>query len=86
MIYFSPLTENHIREIIDININDTKEFIYNQTGVNIYVDHRLKNKIFMECKLDYGARPIQRAIVKHIINPVSDGILNSKVTKHYYLS
>ena len=81
IICFNPLNNDDLKKIIDKNIQDAIQLIKTNTGLDVKVNEKVKINIFNECNSDYGARPINRAIIKYILNPLVDDILIGKINK-----
>jgi ATP-dependent Clp protease ATP-binding subunit ClpC len=79
IIPFNYLTESNIREIANNLMKSHKRNILKEKGVYIEITNKTKEKIYTEGFSEtYGARPLNRAIVKYIIDPVSEVILKGK--------
>jgi ATP-dependent Clp protease ATP-binding subunit ClpC len=79
VIVFNSLTKEHINEIIDIVMIDVLKRL---AELGIQVDITEKAKDFIADKgydQQFGARPLHRAIQKHLEDPLSDEILSQRV-------
>lgn len=79
-VYFNPLTEQDLAKIIDIEIKELRERVA-QAGFRLSISSSAK-KFVAQAGYDpaYGARPLGRAIVKYIENPVSEFIIADKMS------
>ena len=84
IILFNNLTKDDIYKIIDIQINNLKNTLA-QRGITIEVDGKVKEVLFKEgYNLEFGARPLKRAIQKYIVDQLSLRILqNDDSVKKY---
>ena len=74
-IFFRELEKEDIFRIIDIELNDLKKRA-EEAGYRINVTPSAKKFIAEEgFDLNYGARPLKRAVVKYIEDPVSEFII-----------
>src|SRR4030066_742984 len=76
IIIFNPLTQELLKQIVDIQVERMKKYIRAKN-----VDIRLTDKAreyFAEIGFDpvYGARPLKRALQKEILNPLSLKLLD----------
>jgi len=81
IIIFRPLTEEHIKQIVDLMINEVKRRL---------TERQIMMELTNEAKLwlvkegynpMYGARPLRRAIQRYIENPLSKKILTGEFTE-----
>jgi ATP-dependent Clp protease ATP-binding subunit ClpC len=79
IIMFNSLTKENIGTIVDVELKTTIERLQN-VGYFVKIDKTLKDYIF-ETSYDevYGARPLKRAIQKHIENRITDAIINDEI-------
>ena len=78
-IFFSSLTKEDIGKIIDIELKGLKRRVMD-AGFELSVTPAAK-RFVAEAGYDpsYGARPLKRAIQKHIEDPVSEHIINARM-------
>ena len=78
-IFFNSLTKEDIEKIIDIELKGLKNRV-KEAGFELSVTPSAK-RFVAETGYDpsYGARPLKRAIQKHIEDPVSEHIIMSKM-------
>jgi len=78
VIIFNPLEEKHIKDIIKIQLKETAQRLA-ERGVNLTLSAKAINYLVKEgFDPQYGARPLKRAIQKHILNPLSRKILEGE--------
>ena len=80
VVLFNSLKREHIHEIIDIELNALNKRI-KELGYGFEVTESAKDFI-VEKGYDekYGARPLKRAIQKHLEDPFAEEIINSSVS------
>jgi ATP-dependent Clp protease ATP-binding subunit ClpB len=76
VIIFNPLTQELLKQIVDIQVQRMKKYIREKN-----IDIRLTDKAreyFAEIGFDpvYGARPLKRALQREILNPLSLRLLD----------
>jgi len=78
VIIFHPLTEEHLKSIVDLLIRDTEQRLA-ERGIKVEVSDEARAWL-AKAGYDpvYGARPLRRAIEKHVDNPLSTKILQSE--------
>ena len=78
-IFFNPLTREDIEKIIDIELKGLKKRV-KDAGFDLSVTPSAK-RFVAEDGYDpsYGARPLKRAIQKHIEDPVSEHIIMNRM-------
>ena len=79
VVIFNALEKKHIFEIIDITL---KKLFVRVTDLGYKVDFSKKAKEFLADKgydPQYGARPLARAIQKHLEDPVAEEILKGEI-------
>ncbi len=75
VVIFSPLEKEHILQIITLQIEKVKKRIAN-IGFLIEVNEEAMEYIAQEgYDVQFGARPLNRAIQKHLEDPIADEIL-----------
>ena len=78
-VFFNPLTKDDLAKIIDIELKGLKKRV-KEAGFELSVTASAK-RFVAEAGYDpsYGARPLKRAIQKHIENPVSEHIITDRM-------
>ena len=80
IIIFNPLTKEHIREIILLQLKQLAERLIAQ-GIKLDLTKKaLEFLITVGYDPQFGARPLKRAIQKHILNPLSVKLLGGDIT------
>ena len=78
VVLFKPLTKNEIRQIVDIQIAKVQKLL-DEKEIKLDVDDDTKDWLTkLGFDVTYGARPLKRAIQRHLINPLSQEILMGK--------
>ena len=81
IIVFHKLTQNDIRQIVDLMLNNVEELMSKQ-GIEIKIDDKAKDLVAKSGVDDnYGARPLRRAIQSMIEDKIAEAILDGKVSK-----
>src|SRR3972149_5927573 len=76
IIVFQSLTEDHIKEIIGLMIRDLHKRLVEQQ-ITVELTEAAKDWLCKEgFDPTFGARPLRRAIQRHIENPLSKRILS----------
>ena len=78
-VLFNPLTKEDIERIIDIELKELYERV-TQAGYTLKLGKGVK-KFVAEAGFDpqYGARPLKRAIQRHIEDPLAEKIISGEV-------
>lgn len=82
IIMFKPLTKENLYDIFDIEIKGIRKRL-NEIGVELIIPVTAKQWVLdtKECQnLEFGARPLRRAIEKYIENPLSEEMLRTGLT------
>jgi len=80
VIMFTPLTQDDIEKVVEIQLDTVKRMIAKQ---DITLDATPEAIMYLARKgyqPEYGARPVKRVIQKEVINMLSKDILAGKVT------
>ena len=81
IMIFNALSQEHIHEIIDIEL----ESLYKRTkelGFHVEISDGAKDYIAKKgFDADYGARPLKRAIQKYLEDPLAEEIIQSKLSE-----
>lgn len=80
IIVFDPLSEQNLLEIIDLQINKMNKTL-EERGLQIYLTEEAKKWLVNETCGDrnYGARPLRRALQRHVEDLISSAILNGEL-------
>ena len=78
VIIFRPLTEEHLKSIVDLLMREVERRL-SERGIKLDISDEAKAWL-AEKGYDpvYGARPLRRAIQRHVENPVSTKILQGE--------
>ncbi len=80
IVIFNPLQAAVIKEIVELQLNKIKNRL-EKNNIKLILDPTIQKRIidvgFSEI---YGARPIQRAIISEIQNPLAKALLNGTIT------
>lgn len=83
VVVFRPLGENELRRILDIELNQVQQRIFDTSGHNAFVfslTELAKQHLLEEgTDMKYGARHLKRAIEKLLIQPLSNLIATEQV-------
>lgn len=82
IIVFRELNKIHLRTIIDIELHKIQERLDQR---NIHLDYSDEVKDFLieqGYKPEYGARPLRRAVERHIEDELAEDILRGKLTSN----
>lgn len=78
VVVFHKLTEDHIRKIIEILLKDIRKRL-SEKGILLELSKSAKDFLVQEgYDPAYGARPLKRAIQRHIEDPLSEELLKGK--------
>ncbi|MCK9271932.1 AAA family ATPase [Candidatus Gracilibacteria bacterium] len=81
IIVFNPLDKEILTKIIDISLAEVIERLQ-EKNIRLNFSEALKNFLIKEgYNPEYGARPLKRAITKHIVNELSTLILSGKINE-----
>ena len=80
IIVFHALNKENIAKIIDIMLKEISGRVYEQMGIAISVTATAK-KYLVDSGYDkkYGARPLRRALVTKVEDPLAEEILSGKI-------
>jgi ATP-dependent Clp protease ATP-binding subunit ClpC len=79
VIIFKSLTKEEIGKIVDLELVKLKKRV-GEIGYNLIINKTVRDYLIDDgYSEDYGARPLNRAIQKHIEDPISEEILSGNV-------
>ena len=85
VITFHALTEEHIRQIVDIMLRDMNAQL-TEKNLTITVSHDAKSWLAQHgYDPIYGARPLRRLIQKSIEDMLAEELLNGKISEHQHI-
>lgn len=78
IIIFDPLTEEQIKQIINLLINEVRKRLSDRS-INIEITEKAKEWLMKEgYDVVYGARPMRRTIQRRVENPLSKQMIEGK--------
>ncbi|MCS7200966.1 MAG: AAA family ATPase [Patescibacteria group bacterium] len=79
IIIFKPLTKDSLKKIVEIQLERVKKRL-RENKIDVEFSESIK-ELLIEKGFDeiYGARPLQRAIQRYILNPLSEKIIAQKI-------
>ncbi len=80
IITFSPLSREQMREIVDLQMNEVQERL-SEHGLSVALTEEARNWL-ADVGFDpgFGARPLRRALQKHVESPLSVRLLSGEFT------
>jgi ATP-dependent Clp protease ATP-binding subunit ClpC len=79
IIIFHPLSEQNLKQIIDLLVKDVEKLLADR-AIALELTDEAKEWVFRkEYDPEYGARPLRRAIQRYIENPLSSKIISGDV-------
>ena len=79
VVVFHPLTNDHLLEIVDMLVGELNAQMLLSRNIHIEVAGEVKDWLIREnYQPTYGARPMRRAIQKHITDPLSEEMLRGR--------
>ncbi len=79
MVVFQPLSQAHVREIVELQLNSVREVLAKQ-DISLAVTPQAMDYLAREgYNPEYGARPIKRVIQKQVLNALSKQLLMRKI-------
>ena len=81
LIVFHSLEKSHLKEIVELMSNKLIKRLEEQQ-IHIQLSEAAKDKVILEgSDLEYGARPLRRALQKHVEDFLSEELLKGNLTK-----
>jgi ATP-dependent Clp protease ATP-binding subunit ClpC len=78
IIIFHPLSEEHLKKIVDLLINEVQKRLSDRNIV-LELDDKAKSWLLKEgFEPAFGARPLRRAIQRYVENPLSSKVLSGQ--------
>ncbi len=79
VIIFQPLTEEHLKKIVDLLILEVEKRLADR-NIKLELDNGAKSWLLREgYEPAFGARPLRRAIQRYVENPLSGRILKGEI-------
>lgn len=87
IIIFNPLSKEHIQRIVKFQLNMIGKNLMEQRGISLKLNANTYN-FLAEVGFDpqFGARPLKRAIQKHLLNPLSIKLLEGDIVDESIIS
>jgi ATP-dependent Clp protease ATP-binding subunit ClpB len=83
IVVFKPLGQEQLRRVLDIELNQVQQRVFDSAGVNAFVftatDHAKDYLLREGTDVKYGARPLKRAIEKTLVHPMSNLIATDQI-------
>jgi ATP-dependent Clp protease ATP-binding subunit ClpB len=83
IVVFKPLGQDQLRRVLDIELNQVQQRVFDSAGVNAFVftaSDSAKDYLLREgTDVKYGARPLKRAIEKTLVHPMSNLIATDQI-------
>jgi ATP-dependent Clp protease ATP-binding subunit ClpC len=80
IITFSPLSREQMLEIVDLQMGEVQERL-REHGQNVQLTEAARNWLAeVGYDSDFGARPLRRALQKHLESPLSVSVLSGEFT------
>ena len=77
IIFFKPLNQTNVKKVTEIMLNEFKDRLYEDKKIKLKITDALIDKIASAgFDVEFGARPIKRAIEEIVVNKVADYIVN----------
>ncbi|TCP21687.1 ATP-dependent Clp protease ATP-binding subunit ClpB [Tenacibaculum skagerrakense] len=80
IIMFTPLSNENIKDIVEIQLNSVKKMVAQQGIVLDATEEAISYLAKKGFQPEFGARPVKRVIQKEVLNKLSKEILSGKVT------
>ncbi|HSP40101.1 MAG TPA: ATP-dependent chaperone ClpB [Gillisia sp.] len=79
IVMFTPLSQNDITKIVDLQLKDVKKMLIKQGIILDATDEAIKYLAKRGFDPQYGARPVKRVVQREVLNKLSKEILSGKV-------
>jgi ATP-dependent Clp protease ATP-binding subunit ClpB len=85
IIVFNKLTKDDIYKIIDIQIENLKK-VLSEKEITLEIDDKVKEFLYKEgYNIEFGARPLKRAIQRYIVDKLAVEILKDTSKKKFVI-
>lgn len=82
IIMFSPLTQNEIKQIVRLQLDNVKKMLAENSNIQLeYTDEAVESLAKEGYDPQFGARPIKRVIQRKILNQLSKDLIAGTVDK-----
>ena len=86
IIMFTPLNENEIKDIVRLQLNGVERML-NDAGIKLNITDKAVDFIASAgFDAEFGARPVKRAIQRHLLNELSKKILSGNVDREHAIT
>jgi len=86
IIMFTPLNENEIKDIVRLQLNGVERML-NDAGIRLNITDKAVDFIASAgFDTEFGARPVKRAIQRHLLNELSKKILSGNVDREHAIT
>ena len=86
IIMFTPLNENEIKDIVRLQLNGVERML-NDAGIKLNITDKAVDFIASAgFDAEFGARPVKRAIQRHLLNELSKKILGGNVDREHAIT
>jgi len=86
IIMFTPLNENEIKDIVRLQLNGVERML-NDAGIRLNITDKAVDFIASAgFDAEFGARPVKRAIQRHLLNELSKKILSGNVYREHAIT
>lgn len=79
ILVFNPLSRNDLRQIAHLMLNKQKKRLMQKYRVTLKVTDEAIEFLVENCDLNYGARPLRRAIEDYVLEPLSEKLLAEEI-------
>lgn len=80
IILFTPLSQENIKSIVSLQLNNVKKILKDQEITLDATDEAIEYLAVKGYQPEFGARPVKRVIQKEVLNQLSKEILSGKIT------
>ena len=81
LIYFRPLNRDDLKHIVQIQLNDVLDRLAKKNIKLVLGDDAKEFLLEKGYSVEFGARPLRRAIERYVEDPLSEEILRGRVTE-----
>jgi ATP-dependent Clp protease ATP-binding subunit ClpC len=81
LIYFKPLNREDLKNIVDIQLNDVFARLAKKNIKLVLADPVREFLLEKGYSVEFGARPLRRAIERYVEDPLSEELLRGRVTE-----
>ena len=79
LIIFDPLTDKELKEIVTLLVNDVEKRLA-EMKIKLNISDEVKTYLLKHgTDIDYGARPLKRAVQRYLEDPIADELLKKQL-------